>query len=677
MVQQDSPEPGLRSSELLSLEGNSDESSKSMLRDFAILFLTSKRAHNLSESCVKSILLLIVLVIKIVGSVFKASPDDIQGFLAVFPTSEYALRNCAGIGKTDGKFQQLVCIPKCLKVYPEVKTWSIYSHSKPDDFTCDHIEYPQRPYVSRRNKCNSTLHYLLKQVSSGSANFLRPIKLYPHRSIIVSLKELLSKRNMLQLCNEWPTRASKNPGVMQDVYDGQLWRDCQVVNGRPFLSQPNNLALSLNVDWFRPFKHSPYSLGVLYFVVLNLPRDIRYLPENVIIAGVLPGPNEPSKTMNSFLEPIVHDLQSLWEGVQLSMPPLLPVRIRAMLLCVTCDIPACRKLCGFLGHNAHLACSKCSTPFPGDVQHGFDFSGYETHNWVPRNPIAHKVNAKATHVALTQTARKDLESRYGLRYSVLLELRYMNIIRQHVIDPMHSLFLGVAKHAVSVWKEKNIISAHTFSSIQKSVDSIKVPSDVGRIPGKIDSGFADFTADQWKNWIVIYSLVALKGRLPHEHYLCWTKFVHACTILCSPSLTPSTIAQAHTLIADYCRHFQTSYGNSACTINIHLACHLADCVQDFGPIHTFWCFAFERMNGKLGAVPTNHLCIEVQLMRKFGDNMYINSYSYSNLSDVQEIIKLLKLSGKRGVKCYFFLIDSLKQAGRDQVLPRRSNYSID
>lgn len=51
-----------------------------------------------------------------------------------------------------------------------------------------------------------------------------------------------------------------------------------------------NLLLMMNVDWFRPFKHSPYSAGMIYLVVQNLPRSLRFKVENVIIVGAIPGP---------------------------------------------------------------------------------------------------------------------------------------------------------------------------------------------------------------------------------------------------------------------------------------------------------------------------------------------------------------------------------------------------
>ena len=212
---------------------------------------------------------------------------------------------------------------------------------------------------------------------------------------------------------------------------------------------------------------------------------------------------------------------------------------------------------------------------------------------------------------------------------------------------MHN-FLGVAKHAVAVWKERGTLSLLHMVEIQEIVDSIEVPSNIRRIPAKIASGFADFTADQWKNWILVYSLVALKNRLPDEHFSCWTKFVEPCRLVCPPVISSDAIIQAHDLIVEYCQNFENLYGKQACTVNMHLACHVADCIRDFGPIHTFWCFGFERMNGQLGAVPTNHRSIEVQFMRQFADGMHLNSHVHAQSPEVQAILHLLTPSSKRG-----------------------------
>ena len=90
---------------------------------------------------------------------------------------------------------------------------------------------------------------------------------------------------------------------MTDVYDGKLWKDW-----KPYLDIPGNLLLMLNVDWFKPFKHSPYSVGVIYLVILNLPRMMRFKPENIIIVGTIPGPHEPKLMINTYLQLIIQDL---------------------------------------------------------------------------------------------------------------------------------------------------------------------------------------------------------------------------------------------------------------------------------------------------------------------------------------------------------------------------------
>ena len=50
---------------------------------------------------------------------------------------------------------------------------------------------------------------------------------------------------------------------------------------------------------------------------------------------------------------------------------------------------------------------------------------------------------------------------------------------------------------------------------------------------------------------------------------------------------------------------------------MHMHLHLRDCLLDYGPVYAFWCIAFERYNGILGAYPTNNRAIEPQIMRKF------------------------------------------------------------
>ena len=54
-------------------------------------------------------------------------------------------------------------------------------------------------------------------------------------------------------------------------------------------------------------------------------------------------------------------------------------------------------------------------------------------------------------------------------------------------------------------------------------------------------------------------------------------------------------------------------------------CHLAECLKDYGPLHAFWLFSFERYNGLLGRQPTNNHSIELQLLNRFNnDNLRLD-----------------------------------------------------
>ena len=160
--------------------------------------------------------------------------------------------------------------------------------------------------------------------------------------------------------------------------------------GVPFLSVPYNFALTLNVDWFQSFKNTTYSNGAMYMAmaIQNLPRRERYTSDNIILIGVIPGPHEPSKVMNGYLSPLIDELKQLWQGVIMQSASDTLVVVRAALICMTCDIPASRKVSGFLGHNALRGCSRCLKPFPTTLLNfgeKSDYTGFDRALWEPRS----------------------------------------------------------------------------------------------------------------------------------------------------------------------------------------------------------------------------------------------------------------------------------------------------
>ena len=282
------------------------------------------------------------------------------------------------------------------------------------------------------------------------------------------------------------------------------------------------------------------------------------------------------------------------------------------------DIPATRKLCGFLGHSAKLGCNKCLKEFPsvegGDKR---DYSGFSRNEWEFRTKFSHVNNCKETKGATNKTSLETLEGKYGIRYSLLIDLPFFEPIRFPVIDVMHNMLLGTPKDVVKLWIKRQLLTSQDLQLIQQRSELLSFPHDIGRIPCKIASGFSGFTADQWWVWTTITSPIVLKGILPNTDLSCWLLFVNACRLLMTRIITSDNIAQADEYLILFCKKFERLYGKAACTPNQHLHMHLRDCFLDYGPTHGFWCFPFERYNGILGGYPTNNKNIEVQLLSKF------------------------------------------------------------
>ncbi len=133
--------------------------------------------------------------------------------------------------------------------------------------------------------------------------------------------------------------------------------------------------------------------------------------------------------------------------------------------------------------------------FPGGVG-AKDFSGC---NWPLRLNLT---QVKTIQDAPTITERNRRQTNLGYRYSILLELDYIDPVRMLVIDLMHNLFLGSAKHITkSVWRANNVLDISDpkrCEQVQNTMNSIHAPIYLGRILIKIETGFSGFTADQFK-----------------------------------------------------------------------------------------------------------------------------------------------------------------------------------
>ena len=142
-----------------------------------------------------------------------------------------------------------------------------YTHcGKTSAKTCSYIAHPNHPCISRRTASGSSL---LKEAKTLKGTKFIPIKVYSYQPLSNSLNNLAKKSNFLDCCEKWREKKTSET-YWAEIYDGQIWYE-YIANG--FLIAPFCYLLTLNLDWFQPFTHIEYSVGVIYLAIQNLPRS--------------------------------------------------------------------------------------------------------------------------------------------------------------------------------------------------------------------------------------------------------------------------------------------------------------------------------------------------------------------------------------------------------------------
>ena len=478
---------------------------------------------------------------------------------------------------------------------------------------------------------------------------------YVYSSLRGRLAEFFARPGFESKINHWrlrsrileryldPSRSSQQNKTYRDIYDGEMWKHFQTSRTDGFLDEPYSLAFSLNIDWFQPWIRGTYSAGAVYLTLLNLPRDERYAKENMILIGMLPGGKEKNQKLDLLLKPLVDELLLLWEGCVFKTPMCKDGRkVRGGLICVSCDLPAGRKLCGFKAATA--CCSKCKFSFryydtgrkrkDGRNQWGWDCSGNDVKSWVPRQHEEVKQLGIDYRSCRSKNAQKKFVKDNDVRYSILSELPYFDSVKMLVIDPMHNLWLGVSKHIIDVWKDAGVLTKAKMKQIQVSIDKMGAARRFGRMRSKVSS-MSGFTAQEIKVFVLVFSQLALKNVLSNEQYSMWMHWVEACRSISRAVISEVDITNFQKHLKKFTDAFAglDEFGSKKWVPNMHFVFHLGDDVRNFGPVYAFHLFALERFNGILGRIPNDKRNPDKAFMR--------NMRHYQRLTHIQNFSTIL------------------------------------
>ncbi|KNZ59318.1 hypothetical protein VP01_175g4 [Puccinia sorghi] len=448
---------------------------------------------------------------------------------------------------------------------------------------------------------NCSHHRVPKQCGSGR----QPIQRFASQNLVDWLARLFCRENIEEALEKIACK-SLSPfdslAEMFDIQDSPIWQEFHGADGKQFTANSGNVVFGMFTDGINPYGNwQGGKCASVTFIIMN-----------IFLVGIAPGPRKPSlEQVNWFLTPVVKQLQTLWSpGVYLSKTPLHPKGqlVSATLIPFFADLLAlCRSL-GFASHTAKRMCSYCLLP----------------RDW-----------AKIFLDAASSNEKLDILDKQRLRYSVLLELEYWNILDYHVVDSMHNLLLGMLKwhcqcFLAHMQKPKYLLifagNKDQIAFRQLFLGSSTDPSDTDFLPqlASVDWGGKWVPPAEGKIIFDQKAISHINKLLPTMKIPTWIKWAIPLPLIL-PTYWNDTNPASQSLIhnsadlislvnlalkrsmnsqrVDKYRHHIHSYIKSSLILfpesklvpNHHMAFHPADCLQRFGPCRAWWSFLMERL----------------------------------------------------------------------------------
>lgn len=461
------------------------------------------------------------ILVTIVAMVVALSPEQQRKLVDEITRLPRTPDHICEVLKLETPYTRYICCPNCFSLY-DADTW--LPIKRPLDRTgCGPIPppvpYPEsHPDSARRNTMSNALHDYLRRastttndppfpwtgpsrgictyrstpnsnpcgarltvVANGRDDFEQPYdnasqkhanaQITPRLTYYVAnlhhwIAELITRPGMKSILQR-PVPAHDH---VHDIMESKAIQGLIGPNGRPFIGphvRGIHLCFALFMDFFNSEgnfiggKHN--STGGIFVVILNLPIELRYAPENMFPVFT-PGGREPTtEELNSLLRPLVDQLIILYQpGITVSIDSR-PVDIRAMLALIIADTPAAKKIGGFASHAHRWFCHMCRLSRE-DIERNLDPS-----TWPQLSLEHHAALAKLWLNAPSVDLRDELFNVYGIRYSEIQRIPYIKMTECIGAEPMHAIMQNTIQHHIRKTFGINAIQGDMFFDVEDNV----------------------------------------------------------------------------------------------------------------------------------------------------------------------------------------------------------------
>ncbi|CAF3863670.1 unnamed protein product [Rotaria magnacalcarata] len=380
------------------------------------------------------------------------------------------------------------------------------------------------------------------------------------------------------------------------------------------------LTLTLNVDGVKLSKNSQTTIWPILLVVNEIPPNSRFKIENVIIAGVWPGPSKPSRgEIRLLLRPFIDELLYLESGYIFDFHDGTTDKVQVYLIGACCDKPAQAILQCISEPTAAFGCGRCEvsgfmvpTKNDGNVR-SFSMDYDNTINVTKRS---NKRYDELITIYQLQQQLKDLWPNKKKLPDVLIDeqrekgivgvclfrdLTYFDVGRSFMSDSLHNVYIGAFKRMLDLWlnkkyrKENWNIVKH-LKKLAELFSSLRLPSTTTRRPRSL-LDYHKFKGNELRVHLLFGHRIfyrVLQQRY-YNHLLQLVVLMHLAEKRKIDNVDLKIIQQLSRSIVV---SFPELYSDRHCVQVVHSVLHIGDTVDDFGPITNYTTFQFENDLGK-------------------------------------------------------------------------------
>jgi len=340
------------------------------------------------------------------------------------------------------------------------------------------------------------------------------------------------------------------------------------------------------------------------------------LSNSVMVVGIFYGNSKPNN-LNDYLKDLIEELQILSSGYTFKGHVL-----KVNLSFFVCDAPARQFLKCITSHNAYRGCERC-------CQRG----KFEKTVTFPKTDCKRRTDKDF----LMQTDEDHHKDK-----SPLADLGNIGMVTQFVLDPMHLVFLGVARKLIFLWikgplnvrigtQKKKLISQHLIS--------IKncIPCEINRLPRSLDE-IEKYKATEYRTFLLYTGMVVLAEVLDKNLYKNFLLLCVSIHLLSRDDIPLSTMQAENYLIA-FIKHFGKIYGTNNLVYNVHNLCHLADDVRRFGTLDKISAFCFESKLGSIKRLLRKPYQSLIQVVNRLLEQKSLVTDGYFSIVNFPKLLK--------------------------------------